>query len=256
MAPESSLSPPPPGKSPMKFHQVLTPSPQKGLSLSVVSVPVHYQIKGLSLSPGYRMSHAALPLLLDCPKKPQVKQESKVRLLSMKAMGLIKDLDSVTESIPPPKFLPPTLPANTTSSFHAPESSSSKPSAPATFSPDKRPARSALDIISEGMGLEGKGQTEVKSILKQQQEQKEWRERQKGAKKVRFQPFTRQHQEEVRKMMDKLRRRLAQYARKHSLNLTQIGDSLQSFLDIEKSTEWQSFLTLRGSARRKCEFLC
>jgi hypothetical protein len=109
-----------------------------------------------------------------------------------------------------------------------------------------------MDIISKGMGLKGEGQENAAGLVKQQDAKSRGKQR-KGGKKAGFQPITPKHKEEVRKMIDKLRRELGEYSRKHRLNLSRLGETLEAYLRADGLTVWQAFLSLRGSARRKCK---
>jgi hypothetical protein len=124
---------------------------------------------------------------------------------------------------------------------------------PAVLGGDQPPARKTVDIISEGFGLQGEGQKSAAGLLKQREEKSRDKQR-KGAKRaVGLRPLTMKHKGEVRKMIDGLRRDLARYARKHRLNLSQLGEVLEAYLRADGLTAWQAFLSLRGSARRGCE---
>lgn len=162
-------------------------------------------------------------------------------------------------TVPPTEHSTPisaTVPTHAASSSHESPVGDALPASP----PATSHTRTALDIISQGMGLTGKGENEVKGILKQQDEAKETRQRKKQAavekgKAKCFHPFTQKHRRAVLDLVNGLRRQLADYARKHQLNLTEVGALLNIYLQTREFTSWQAFLSVRACARQGCKTL-
>ena len=142
----------------------------------------------------------------------------------------------------------PSPPLPTSSTYHQKTSS--------------QPPPTALDIISQGMLLKGEAKAQAEIIL-QQQVNKQNSQSQKGSKaggapKTKgkaYAPFSKKHKNAVRRLINKLRQELADYATQHNLNLSQIGALLSVYLEVEGFTSWQAFLSLRGLARKNCKLL-